>query len=64
MKFLIKDFELGGHETEVSAPGMAEAMFEYLPWPTLDLLVRHVPSRGFAEVTDRQTDFRYDVQAI
>jgi hypothetical protein len=64
MKYMIKDYELGGKETEVEAPGMAEAMFEYLPWPTLEIemAVRYV--KGVADVTDKQTDFRYEVRAL
>jgi len=48
---------------EVEAPGIAEAMLEYLPWPSLDIEVAYAPNHGMAVVVDKQTDFRYYVQA-
>ena len=63
MKFEITDWELGGAVKEVEAPGIAEAMLEYLPWPSLDIEVAYAPNHGMAVVVDKQTDFRYYVQA-
>jgi len=60
-EFTIKDFELGGKKTKVKAQGIAEAMLEYLPWPSLEVKIYWQPSTGVYEVTDLKTDFRYDV---
>lgn len=62
MKYIITDYELGSKETEVEAPGFAEAMFEYLPWPTLDIRVLVMYTKGVAVVIDNQTNFRYEVK--
>jgi len=61
MKFEIKDFELDGRKTKVTAPGIVEAMYEYLPWPSLDLKIFGRPSHGFYEVIDLKTEFKYEV---
>ena len=64
MRFKIKDFELNGAKKEVTAPGFAEAMFEYLPWPTLDLDIQIDFNKGIAKVIDNKTEFMYEVQAV
>ena len=63
-KFIIKDFEHKGKKTTVEAQGIAEAMLEYLPWPTLEVKIYWQPSTGTYEVTDLKTDFRYDVFSV
>ena len=59
MQYDIKDLELGA-TVSVKAQGVAEAMFEYLPWPSLDLIVTFKNSAGWL-VIDRKTDFQYEV---
>ncbi|MFA7000437.1 MAG: hypothetical protein WC241_05015 [Candidatus Paceibacterota bacterium] len=64
MKYEITDWELDGAKKIVEAPGIAEAMFEYLPWTNLEVEINWHPSNGLAVVVDNKTDFRYHVQAI
>ena len=59
-KYKIKDYEISTTKT-VEAPGLLEAMFEYLPWPTLQLDINYKPHHGKALVIDKKTDFHYDV---
>ena len=59
-KYEITDYELDGKKTVVTAQGVAEAMFEYLPWPRLDVKIYFSFDSPY-EVTDRYTDFRYEV---
>jgi len=61
MNYVIIDFELGKKKTVVKAPGVAEAMFEYLPWPTLEIKISSNFTHGIAEVIDLKTEFRYEV---
>ncbi len=44
----------------VEAQGVAEAMFDYLPWPSLDVAITFRNSEGWI-VIDNYTDFRYEV---
>lgn len=60
-EYVIKDFELGGKKTKVTAPGIIEAMHEYLPWPTVELRIHWRPFTGTCDVEDLQTNFKYDV---
>jgi len=64
MKYEITDWELNGAKKVVEASGIAEAMLEYLPWPSLEIEVTWNPSSGAAVVVDQKTEFRYHVQAI
>ncbi len=61
-EYTIKDFEISA-TTSVKAQGVAEAMFEYLSWPTLDLSITFRESEGWI-VTDNKTDFLYEVASI
>ena len=63
MQFEITDVELGGATKTVCAPGIAEAMYEYLPWPVLQINITWRPTQGIADVVDLQTDFKYEVRA-
>ena len=62
MKYEVTDWELGGAKTVIEAQGIAEAMLDYLPWPSLEIEITLQPSKGIAVVVDRQTDSRYHVQ--
>lgn len=62
MQYEITDQELGGAKAVIEAQGIAEAMFDYLPWPTLEIEIVWQPSNGSAVVVDKQTDFRYHIQ--
>ena len=53
----IYDFELGA-TVPARAQGVAEAMFDYLPWPTFDAKVTFRSNEGWT-VIDNQTDFMY-----
>ena len=58
--FDIYSYEI--HENrQVEAPGIAEAMLDYLPWPKLDVSINWSPSNGVYMVTDKYTDFKYKV---
>jgi len=59
----ITDFELNRKKTIVKAQGVAEAMFEYLPWPKLDVNI-YFNFDGHHEVIDQYTDFKYRVKAV
>jgi len=59
----ITDLELNGKNTIVSAQGVAEAMFEYLPWPKLDINI-YFSFDGPYEVIDKYTDFKYLVKVV
>ena len=60
MEYLIYDNEIDKGEV-VKAPGILEAMFEYLPWPTLNIEVEYKPWMGAAIVKDNTTGFLYNV---
>ena len=60
--YAIKDFELGVTAT-AKAQGVAEVMFCYLPWPTLDATITYKYSEGWT-VIDNRTDFKYEVTAV
>jgi len=62
-KYQITDFELSGKKKIVEAQGVAEAMFEYLPWPSLDINISFCLEKGY-EVIDRKTDFKYYIEAV
>lgn len=59
----ITDIELGMKKTIVKARGVAEAMFEYLPWPKLDVNI-YFNFDGPYEVIDQYTDFKYLVEVV
>lgn len=61
--FAITNYEINT-VTNVRAQGVAEAMFDYLPWPTLDISIKFINLYNGWEVTDNKTDFRYRVDAI
>lgn len=61
MKYEIFDYEIHSKKT-VEAPGVVEAMFEYLPWPKLHLEINYKPESVTAEVIDNDTDFLYRVR--
>jgi hypothetical protein len=63
MKYRLINYELNSEEN-IEAPGIAEAMLKYLPWPTLQLKINYSPGEGFAEVEDLQTNFLYRLQVI
>ena len=63
MKYELQDCEIN-KKVIVEAPGVAEAMLEYLPWPTLDLKIIWEPTNGKGEVIDNQTGFFYRLRAI
>lgn len=62
-KFEIFSFEISSSK-EVEAQGIAEAMLDYLPWPTLDVTIEWSPSNGLYKVKDNQTDFKYEVKLV
>lgn len=60
--YAIKDFEL--NKTVVKkAQGVAEVMFDYLPWPTFDATITFKSDEGWT-VVDNKTDFKYEVTAV
>lgn len=61
MKFTIKNYELAD-EVEVEAPGIIEAILEYLPWPTLQIKIDYSPMMGEAFIIDLKTKFKYRVR--
>ena len=61
MKHKIHDREICT-EVQVEAPGVIEAMAEYLPWPSLQLDIDYSPTNGMARVEDKATQFLYDVE--
>ena len=61
MKYQIHDFEIC-KKIQVEAPGVIEAMAEYLPWPSLQLDIDYSPTNGRARVEDKATQFLYDVE--
>lgn len=63
MKYRLLDYEINT-EKNIEAPGIAEAMLEYLPWPTLQLKIDYHPSDGYAVVEDLQTNFTYRLQVM
>jgi hypothetical protein len=63
MKYRLIDYETN-MERNIEAPGIAEAMLEYLPWHSLRLQIEYSPANGYAEVKDLQTDFRYRLQVM
>lgn len=63
MKYEIKDIEAGKWVT-VEAPGIAEAMLDYLPWPTLEVKIMWQPTQGIIDVIDLKTDFMYKLKVI
>lgn len=60
-KFEIYSFDINS-KTVVEAQGIAEAMFDYLPWNTLNVTIEWIPSSGVYNVIDNQTDFKYKVK--
>lgn len=60
--YKITDFELCNH-TNLKAQGVAEAMFDYLPWPVLNVNIEFNSSQGW-RVIDNKTGFIYEVKAI
>ena len=60
--YTIKDFELGVIVT-AKAQGVAEVMFDYLPWPTFDATITFRINDGWT-VIDNKTDFKYEVTAV
>jgi hypothetical protein len=63
MKYEIEDIERCA-KILIEAHGVAEAMLDYLPWPTMDLKIRWVPANGVIEATDIKTDFLYRIRVI
>ena len=63
MKYELQDCE-SGKKAIVYAPGIVEAMLDYLPWPTLDLKIRWEPATGKIEVVDIKTDFVYRLKLV
>lgn len=63
-KFEIEDFTLDGKKTLVTAPGVVEAMHEYLPRPSQNISVHFSPSKGEHEIIDLQTDCKYLVRLL
>lgn len=62
-KFEIFDYEICSTRI-VTAPGIVEAMLEYLPWPSLSLDIKYSPSNGEAEIIDKTTDFIYKIKLL
>jgi hypothetical protein len=62
-EFRIHSFEIDSSQ-DVTANGIAEAMLEFLPWPSLDISIAWSPSNGVAKVIDNQTDFEYQVTVL
>ena len=60
-EYLITDFELNSKKVRVKAQGVAEAMFEYLPWPKLDINVYFDFEKPYT-IIDRYTDFKYEIE--
>jgi len=60
-KYTIKDHEIST-EKKVEAPGVVEAMLEYLSWQTLQLEIDYRPHHGKANVVDKVTGFMYTVK--
>ena len=60
--YAIKDFEFGATVT-ARAQGVAEVMFDYLPWPTFDAVITFRDSKGWT-VMDNKTGFKYEVTAV
>lgn len=63
MLYKIYDYEINT-TTVVEAPGILDEMLEYLPWPTVQLIIDYKPHHGRAKVEDKVTMFLYDVQAF
>ncbi len=49
---------------QVESPGIAEAMLEVLPWPTLDIRICWSPSNGSYDITDNKTGFKYKAKLL
>lgn len=60
--YAIKDYELNT-TVNVKAQGVAEAMFDYLPWPTFDAKITFNLNNGWT-VVDNITDFKYEVSSV
>ena len=60
--YSIKDFELKT-ATTVKAQGVAEAVFDYLPWPSFNSTITFKSNNGWT-VVDNMTGFKYEVTAI
>jgi len=60
MIYQVYDIELNISK-QVEAPGIVEAMYEYLPWPCVDIEVRYSPVGGRASVVDKMTKFLYEL---
>jgi hypothetical protein len=65
----IKDFEASLSSdpviTEISASSIEDAMYKYLPWPSVDIDIKAIKGiEGLKRVRDRNTDFRYEVKKL
>lgn len=60
--YAIKDFELE-KTVNVKAQGVAEAIFDYLPWPKLEARITFRLREGWT-VIDNYTDFKYEITKI
>lgn len=60
--YAIKDFELG-ITVNHKAQGVAEVMFDYLPWHSLNLAITFEYSNGWI-VIDNVTGFKYEVTRL
>jgi len=57
--YVIKDFELNT-SVKVRGQGVAEVIFDYLPWPTFDATISFKNSEGWF-VIDNRTGFKYEI---
>lgn len=62
-KYEIHDIEIC-KKVVVDAPGMLEAISDYLPWPTLQLTCDYQPTNGKATFIDKSTEFMYIVTVV
>jgi|TARA_B110000211_G_C14093145_1_gene560694 hypothetical protein len=49
---------------EIEAPDIKDAMFAYLPWPTLDISIAQTEVEGQSLVVDNRTKFHYKVKLL
>lgn len=61
-------FEITDHrldkKIQVSAPGVIEAIHEYLDGPSKDVSVLFCPSVGVSAICDKKTGFKYSVKLL
>lgn len=62
-KYQIEDHEIN-KVVVVTAPGIIEAIADYLPWPSVEVEVNWCPTKGVSTVIDKQTDFKYTINLI